>query len=300
LAVWQAEWVKSILERDHRGLEVQLKRIKTTGDKITDVPLAKVGGKGLFVKEIEEGLLRGEIDLAVHSMKDVPTVFPDGLHLAAITKREDPRDVLVSRGHVSLRDLPKTARIGTSSLRRQAQLLHYCRTFQICQLRGNLDTRLRKLVESSPNALDGVVLAAAGLKRMGWDQQVTEYLPVEISLPAIGQGAIGIECRQRDRGMNELLSSLDDPETRQCVLGERALLKRLEGGCQVPIAAYARITDGRLLMDGLVASLAGERVIRHRLEGNPAMSESLGMELAEQLLKQGAGEILREITGVEM
>jgi hydroxymethylbilane synthase len=259
-----------------------------------------VGGKGLFVKEIEEGLLRGEIDLAVHSMKDVPTVFPDGLHLAAITKREDPRDVLVSRGHVSLRDLPKTARIGTSSLRRQAQLLHYCRTFQICQLRGNLDTRLRKLVESSPNGLDGVVLAAAGLKRMGWDQQVTEYLPVEISLPAIGQGAIGIECRQRDRGMNELLSSLDDPETRQCVLGERSLLKRLEGGCQVPIAAYARITDGRLLMDGLVASLAGERVIRHRVEGIPAMSESLGIELAEQLLKQGAGEILREITGVEM
>ena len=297
LALWQAGWVKAQLEDSFNDIEVTLKRIKTTGDNITDVPLARVGGKGLFVKEIEEALLRKEIDLAVHSMKDVPTFFPKGLHLATITKREDPRDVLISRENIPLKQLSKKARIGTCSLRRQSQLLHYCSTFQISQLRGNLDTRIRKLRDSGDPPLDGIIVASAGLKRMGWENQVTEYLPVEISLPAIGQGAIGVECRENDTWINDLLKPLGDLETWQCVSGERALLKRLEGGCQVPIAAYGQIQDGTLNLRGLVASVNGERIVRDQIEGDPNHSEILGNQLAERLLGMGAGKILEEITG---
>lgn len=297
LALWQADWVKTRLEEGSDDIEVAVKRITTSGDKITDVPLARVGGKGLFVKEIEEALLRKEIDIAVHSMKDVPSFFPEGLHLSAITKREDPRDALISRENIPLKQLSKKAWIGTCSLRRQSQLLHYCPTFQISQIRGNIDTRIRKLRDSTDPPLDGIILASAGLKRMGWENQVTEYLSVEISLPAVGQGAIGIESREDDAWINDLLKPLRDLETEQCVSGERALLKRLEGGCQTPIAAYGQIQDGTLKLRGLVASINGERIVRDHIEGDPGHSEILGNRLAERLLGMGAEEILKEITG---
>ncbi len=294
LALWQAEWVKSELEKKHPGVSVALTKIKTTGDKILDVPLAKVGGKGLFVKEIEEAMLRGEIDIAVHSMKDVPTMFPDGLHLGAITKREDPRDALLSRNKVKFKDLPKGANIGTSSLRRQAQIMNIRPDFNIHQLRGNVDTRLRKLREGQ---FDAIILAAAGVKRLGLSENVTEYIEPEISLPAIGQGALGIECRMDDREMNEMISFFNHSESRTCVTGERALLRKLEGGCQVPIACYGRINNGKLSLIGLVGSVDGSRIIKDSIEGAPSEAERLGVTLAERLLKQGADVILKEVYG---
>jgi len=294
LALWQAEWVKSELEKKHPGMAVTLTKIKTTGDKILDVPLAKVGGKGLFVKEIEEAMLGGDIDIAVHSMKDVPTQFPDGLHLGAITKREDPRDALLSRNKVPLKDLPHGANVGTSSLRRQAQLMHLRPDFVIHQLRGNVDTRLRKLKEGQ---FDAIILAAAGVKRLGLAENVTEYLDPGISLPAIGQGALGIECRVDDRELNDLIAFFNHPDSRTCVTGERALLRRLEGGCQVPIACYGHIKSGNLLLTGLVGSVDGKRIIKDSIEGPPEKAEKLGVTLAEKLLSQGADVILREVYG---
>ncbi len=294
LALWQAEWVKSELEKRYPGMIVALTKIKTTGDKILDVPLAQVGGKGLFVKEIEEAMLSDDIDIAVHSMKDVPTLFPDGLHLGAITKREDPRDALLSNRKVSFKDLPKGAKIGTSSLRRQAQLLYARPDFAIHQLRGNVDTRLRKLQEGQ---FDAIILAAAGVRRLGLAEHVTEYLDPEISLPAIGQGALGIECRVDDRELNDLISFFNHQDTRTCVIGERALLRRLEGGCQVPIACYGRMQSGTLLLIGLVGSVDGKRIIKDSIEGAPEKAEKLGKTLAEKLLSQGADVILREVYG---
>jgi hydroxymethylbilane synthase len=294
LALWQAEWVKSELEKKHAGMSVTLTKIKTTGDKILDVPLAKVGGKGLFVKEIEEAMLANEIDIAVHSMKDVPTFFPDGLHLACITKREDPRDALFSRSKVVFKDLPRGANIGTSSLRRQAQLMHIRPDFVIHQLRGNVDTRLRKLREGQ---YDAIILAAAGVKRLGLAENITELIDPEISLPAIGQGALGIECRIDDRELNEMISFFNHSETRVAVMGERALLRRLEGGCQVPIACYGRLKNSNLHLTGLVGSVDGKRIIKDTVEGAPEKAEKLGVTLAEKLLKQGADVILREVYG---
>ena len=294
LALWQAEWVKAELESKYPKLQVSLTKIKTTGDKILDVPLAKVGGKGLFVKEIEEAMLRSEIDIAVHSMKDVPTFFPDGLHLGAITKREDPRDALLSRNHVKFKDLPIGARVGTSSLRRQAQLMHLRPDFLIEQLRGNVDTRLRKLKEGQ---YDAIILAAAGVRRLGLAENVTEYIDPELSLPAIGQGALGIECRVDDRELNDLIAFFNHADSRVCVTGERALLRRLEGGCQVPIACYGQVKGGKLSLVGLVGSVDGKRIIKDTLEGPHAEAERLGVELAEKLLKQGADVILREVYG---
>ena len=298
LALWQAEWVKGELQRMNPGLEVELNKIKTTGDKILDVPLAQVGGKGLFVKEIEEALLRGEADLAVHSMKDVPTEFPEGLHLAVICKREDPRDVFVARSSSSSAQsfsaLPQGATIGTSSLRRACQLLSIRPDLRIVQLRGNLETRFRKLDEGQ---FDAIILAAAGVKRLGWEQRITEVIGPEISLPAIGQGAIGIECRIQDEFINTLIAPLDHKETSICVRAERALLKRLQGGCQVPIAAHAVIADGRLVMDGLVGSVRGDRIIKDHLEGRPEDGEAIGKTLAEMLLAKGADKILSEVYG---
>jgi hydroxymethylbilane synthase len=292
LALYQANSIKALLERLHPGLEVGLVKIKTTGDKITDVPLAKVGGKGLFVKEIEEALLRGEIDLAVHSMKDVPVALPAGLHLTAITRREDPRDVLISRVASGFRDLPVGGVLGTSSLRRQAQLRHNRPDLRIQSLRGNLDTRLRKLDEGSMAA---IVLAAAGVKRLGWEARITEYLDPSICLPAIGQGALGLECRVDDERINALLAPLNHPESARCVRAERSFLTRLEGGCQVPIAAHARLEGDRILLDGLVAGVDGNRVIRDRIQGQAQDGEALGIQLAERLLSLGAAEILKEI-----
>ncbi len=292
LALWQAEWVKSELEKKYPGMTVTLTKIKTTGDKILDVPLAKVGGKGLFVKEIEEAMLRNEIDIAVHSMKDVPTFFPDGLHLGAITKREDPRDAFLSRNGVKFKDLPRGANIGTSSLRRQAQLMNIRPDFVIHQLRGNVDTRLRKLKEGQ---YDAIILAAAGVKRLGLAENVTEYLEPEVSLPAIGQGALGIECRVDDRGLNDLIAFFNHAESRTCVTGERALLRKLEGGCQVPIGALGRLEDSRIRVEGIVASIDGREVLRDSAEGPASDPEAAGDELAEKLLSLGADRILEEI-----
>lgn len=296
LALWQAEWVSSEIRKLKPDLEISLTKIKTTGDKILDVPLAKVGGKGLFVKEIEEALLRKDIDIAVHSMKDVPTDLPSGLHLAAICKREDPRDALIAqRSDIKgIGDLPKGAVVGTSSLRRSCQLLNIRPDLRIVQLRGNLDTRLRKLEEGQ---FDVVILAVAGIKRLGFERMITGILPIDISLPAVGQGAIGIECRRDDEFINNLISPLNDPETSVCVLAERAFLKKLEGGCQVPIAAYARIEGGSLVIDGLVGSLSGNRLIRGHIEGRKEEWEELGTKLAEDILSRGAKEILNEVYG---
>ncbi len=294
LAIWQAEWIRSRLREIAPQVEVTLKRIKTSGDKILDVPLAKIGGKGLFVKEIEESLLSREIDLAVHSMKDVPTALPVGLGILCVPPREDPRDVLISRDGRGLDALPDDACVGTSSLRRQAQLLHHRPNLRITMLRGNLDTRLRKVREGE---FDAVVVAAAGLTRMGWLDQATEYLPPEISLPAIGQGALGLEGRVDDSFVRDLVQSLDHEPTRTAVTAERALLDRLQGGCQVPIGAHATIDGGTLVLDALVASVDGRKVIRDRVQGPASNAEELGRTLAEQLLARGGDAILREIYG---
>jgi hydroxymethylbilane synthase len=289
LALLQSAWVRKRIAERHSGLHIEVVRIKTTGDKITDVPLAQVGGKGLFVKEIEEALLRKEIDLAVHSMKDVPTELPSGLHLGAITEREDPRDVLISSEGKRLEQLPAGARIGTSSLRRKAQLLGINPQWEIVTLRGNLDTRIRRL---ETEGLDAVILAAAGVRRMGLEEKVTESLPLDTMLPAVGQGALGIECRQ-EGAINELIAFLSHPESTMAVEGERAFLRRLGGGCQVPIAAYGKVGEGRLFLRGLVARLDGSHLFRAEAKGDDP--EAVGKQLAEDLLAQGAEEVLREI-----
>ncbi len=300
LALWQAEWVKAQIERLMPDVQVSLKKIKTTGDKILDVPLAKVGGKGLFVKEIEEAMLRKDIDLAVHSMKDVPTELPDGLHLAAICEREDPRDAFISRlsdnGFVikGFNALPEGASVGTSSLRRSCQLKNLRPDLKIIQLRGNVDTRLKKLDEGQ---FDAIILASAGVKRLGHKDRITEYLPTDISLPAIGQGAIGIECRIDDEFINSIISRLNHQETAVCVKAERAFLKRLEGGCQVPIAAHAVLKNNSIIIDGLVGSIEGDRIIREHIEGSISDAENLGIELAEIILSKGGKEILDEVYG---
>jgi hydroxymethylbilane synthase len=292
LALFQANWVKDQLVRAHPDLHLALTKIKTTGDKIQDAPLAKIGGKGLFVKEIEEALLQKRIDLAVHSIKDVPTEFPKGLHLSVITKREDPRDVLISKDGKTLEDLPRHAKIGTSSLRRQAQLLHFRSDVELIPLRGNLDTRLKKLKTTN---LDAIILALAGVKRLGFEERITEIIPPEISLPAIGQGALGIETRMDDHAVEGQIRFLDDRDSFIAITAERAFLRKLEGGCQVPIAAYARIVGTSLHIDGLVGTIDGKRLIRHHVEGPLEKAESLGVELAAILLDRGAKEILDEV-----
>ncbi|MBI5411091.1 MAG: hydroxymethylbilane synthase [Nitrospirae bacterium] len=294
LALRQAEWIQARLKAIAPDLKVTLRTIKTSGDKILDVPLAAIGGKGLFVKEIEEALLREEIDLAVHSMKDVPTVLTDGLEIICIPVREDPRDALVSREARKLDSLPKGAGVGTSSLRRQAQLLHHRPDLKIQMLRGNLDTRLRKVRDGE---FDAIVLAAAGLTRMGWLDEVTEFLPCEVSVPAIGQGALGLEGRRNDVFVKELVRTLEHPRTRTAVTAERALLERLEGGCQAPIAAHATISGETLSMEGVIASVDGRKLLRERIEGPSSEARTLGMQLAERLLAKGGDVILNAIYG---
>jgi len=294
LALWQAEWVKSQLLGGQQELIVELVIIKTTGDKILDVPLAKVGGKGLFVKEIEEALLDGRADLAVHSVKDMPAELPEGLHLAAMPPREDPRDALISKNGAGLDKLPHGARVGTSSLRRAAQLLHLRPDLRIETLRGNVDTRLRKL---ESEGFDAIVLAAAGLKRMELSQVISEYLEPERILPAVGQGALGIETRTGDVFTNEMVESLVHQQTVTTVRAERAFLKRLEGGCQVPIGAYATLEGESLIITGMVADLKGVRLIRKEMGGDARQPEVVGKRLAEVVLESGGGEILAEIYG---
>lgn len=296
LALWQSNHVKAVLEKANPGLEVELLVLKTKGDKILDVALAKVGGKGLFVKEIEEALLDGRAEIAVHSMKDVPTDLPAELELAATDVREDVRDALFTREAAGLDDLPPGAKVGTSSLRRQAQLLHRRPDLEIVSIRGNVDTRLRKLHDEN---LDAVVLAAAGVKRLGYADRVTEYLPVEVSLPATCQGSLGIQIRRDDDRTRKLIEVFVHRPTAVAVTAERAFLKTLEGGCQVPIAGLAIAEGGRVKMEGLVGSVDGKRIIRERIEGPEEEAEKLGVQLATVILEKGGREILREVYEAE-
>ena len=291
LALWQANWVKSELEKRYPEMEVSLLKIKTIGDKILDVPLAQVGGKGLFVKEIEEAMLRGDIDIAVHSMKDVPTEFPEGLGLHCITEREDPRDAVISRG-IKFADLPQGAKIGTSALRRQAQLLKIRPDMEMVIIRGNVETRINKLEAEN---LDAVILAAAGLKRLGFTDKVAEYLPTDLSIPAIGQGALGIECRLDNEDVKSTIDFFNHPATAYAVRAERALLWRCEGGCQVPIAAFGEVEGDQLKLNGFIASVDGKTSVRGSISGPAEECEKLGITLAEQLLKDGGHEILAEV-----
>jgi hydroxymethylbilane synthase len=291
LALRQSYWVREALMQQWPGLVVELQIIKTTGDKILDVPLAKVGGKGLFVKEIEEALLAAEVDLAVHSMKDVPAVLPEGLFIAAIPLREDARDVLVAHAAGSLREVPRGARVGTSSLRRSAQLKALRPDLAVENLRGNLDTRLRKVQEGH---YDAIILAAAGLHRMDWQQRITQYLEAAEFLPAVGQGAIGIEARRADSEVLRYLAPLQHLETAVAVAAERSFLKELEGGCQVPIAGHARIQGDQVELTGLVAAVNGDQVLRHRACAPVADAPALGRKVAQHLLEAGARRILDE------
>jgi len=291
LALWQAEFVQFEIER-RTGRKVEITRIRTTGDMILDVPLARVGGKGLFVKEIEEALLSGGIDLAVHSMKDVPTDLPDKLAIVAITRREDPRDAFLSVKYRKFEELPQGAKLGTSSLRRQTQLLGIRPDLSVETLRGNLDTRIRKMEEGR---YDAIILAAAGLRRLGWEARITEYIPEDMSLPAIGQGALGIEIRADDPDTREAVSFLNDRDTAFAVRAERGFLKRLEGGCQVPIASYGRTEGDGIFLRGMVGRPDGSEIIRGSARGSTSAPEALGVGLAEQLLARGAKEILDEV-----
>ena len=290
LAMWQAEWVKSQLTDFYPHLQFELVPMKTKGDKILDVPLSKIGDKGLFTKELELGLLSGELDMAVHSLKDMPTLLPKGLMISTFCKREEPRDVFLSKHGIRLEELPTGAIIGTSSLRRKSQLKHYRPDFEFEDLRGNLQTRWRKLTESN---MDGIVLAAAGVKRLGWEERITEILSDDLMLPAVGQGSIAIEIDGQRSDILELLSSLNHGETEQAVRAERALMRKLEGGCQVPIGALAQVDQGQITLRGMVASLDGVRLIKAEAIGSDP--EAVGLEVANRLVELGATEILAEI-----
>jgi hydroxymethylbilane synthase len=290
LALWQANHVKKLLEDEYRDLSVAIKVIKTTGDKLTSTPLAEIGGKALFLKEIEEQIVAGKVHAGVHSLKDVPGILPPGLILSAVLKREDPRDVFISKKYDSLLHLPKKAKVGTSSLRRKAQLKNFRPDFEIVPVRGNVETRLRKLI---PGKLDAIVLASAGMSRLGMVTKITEYLPTTLMLPAVGQGAVALEIRESDEAMRRLLDPLNDQETMIAVQCERAFLKALEGDCRAPIAAYAEVHGQNLKITGMIASPDGRELIRDRMEGNIREAVPLGDGLAKQLLGHGGREILR-------
>ncbi|MCU7880484.1 MAG: hydroxymethylbilane synthase [Candidatus Thiodiazotropha sp. (ex Lucinoma aequizonata)] len=292
LAMWQAEHVAAELKKAHPGIQIKLLGITTQGDKILDTPLAKIGGKGLFIKELEQGILNGQADIAVHSMKDVPVELPGGLHLAVIMQREDPRDAFVSNRYQHFNELPQGACVGTSSLRRQSQLSENRHDLVIKSLRGNVNTRLRKLDEGE---YDAIILAAAGLKRLRFEARITALIGPEQSLPAIGQGAVGIECRADDPLVNDLIAPLHHQDTACCVLAERAMNQRLNGGCQVPIAGYAMLESGSLWLRGLVGKPDGSRIIQGEVEGTPEAAESMGKGLAERLLEWGADTILKTL-----
>ncbi len=297
LALWQANHISALLRG--RGHEVEIEIIHTTGDKITDVPLAMVGakgglGKGVFTKEIEEALAAGRIDLAVHSLKDLPTELPSGFEIAAITERQDPRDAFCSRHFSNINDLPQGARVGTSSLRRQAQLKAIRPDLEIHPLRGNVDTRLRKLEQDE---YDAVILASAGLKRLGKTQLVKQIIPAEIMCPAAGQGALGIEVREGDAETRQHLEFLNDPAARAATTCERALLNRLGGGCQVPIGAFAELLQGRLHLNAIVADPDGTKLLREAREGDIDDPEKLGNAVGETLLRRGGAEILEAVYG---
>jgi hydroxymethylbilane synthase len=287
LALWQANWVKDRLAS--AGHDIKIEIIKTSGDKLQNAALAASGTKGLFIKEIEEALLAGQVDLAVHSMKDLPTDLPKGLGVAAVPEREDPHDALVSKGGLPLQDLPAGARIGTSSLRRQSQLLAMRPDLAVVPMRGNVDTRLRKLERGDCEAL---VLAGAGLKRLGFASHITSWFREDEICPAVGQGALAIEIRTQNAAVKEAVAPLDHPPTHQAVRAERAMLEGLGGGCQLPIAAYAKHDSGGLRLTGVVADPSGTRVLRARAMGDPNYPEELGKRVATELLGQGARELL--------
>ncbi|MFZ0330729.1 MAG: hydroxymethylbilane synthase [Acinetobacter bohemicus] len=290
LALWQAEHIRARLEAMHADLKVELVTFVTQGDKILDTPLAKIGGKGLFVKELEEALLDGRADLAVHSMKDVPMALPEGLTLAVICEREDPLDAFVSNTYNSFAELPHGAKVGTSSLRRKCQILKQRPDLEIIDLRGNVGTRLSKL---DAGLYDAIILASAGLKRLGLADRIRHTLQIEISLPAVGQGALGLECRAADQAVLDLILPLLHDETDICVRAERAFNAYLEGGCQVPIAGYASLSQGQLHIEGRVGSVDGATLLKVELKGTPEQAEQLGETLAQKLLEQGAGDLLK-------
>ncbi|NEX22018.1 hydroxymethylbilane synthase [Thiorhodococcus mannitoliphagus] len=292
LAMWQAEHTAARLKALHPGLEVEIIGMTTKGDRILDAPLAKVGGKGLFVKELEQGMLANEADIAVHSMKDVPVDFPEGLYLAVIMEREDPRDAFVSNKFESFEQLPQGACVGTSSLRRQCQIAQVRPDLRIEPLRGNVNTRLAKLDNGD---YDAIILAAAGLVRLGFGERIRSRIEPAASLPAIGQGAIGIECRVDDPRVNGLIAPLNHADTADRVRAERAMNARLQGGCQVPIAGYATLDGDQLHLKGLVGSPDGSRILRAEAEGPRGDAEAIGTRVADDLLGQGADEILRAL-----
>lgn len=293
LALWQAEHVAARLKELHEGLVVELVPMVTQGDKILDSPLSKVGGKGLFVKELETGMLEGRADIAVHSMKDVPADFPQGLGLAVILQREDPMDAFVSNQYQHIKDLPQGAILGTSSLRRQCQIAHWRSDIQIKMLRGNVNTRLAKL---DAGDYDAIILAAAGLKRLEMHERIRHPIDITLSLPAAGQGAIGIECRLDDKVTLELIQPLNNEVTSSRVTAERALSARMMGGCQVPIAAYAEIENDELYLRGLVGQPDGSKMVTGEIKGLVSDAKTLGQTLADDLLDRGAREILEQLT----
>lgn len=292
LAMWQAEYVRDRLQENHPGLQVEFVKMVTQGDKILDTPLAKVGGKGLFVKELEVGMLEGQADIAVHSMKDVPMAFPEGLHLAVVCPREDPRDAFVSNTYKALEELPEGARVGTSSMRRTCQLRELRPDLNILDLRGNVNTRLKKLDDGE---YDAIILAAAGLIRLEFQHRIAQFIEPEVCLPAVGQGAVGIECRVNDERIHALLACLNDEATSIRVRAERAMNHRLEGGCQVPIGGYSLLEGDEIWLRALVGRPDGSEMIRGEVRGPIAEGEKLGKQLADDLLSRGAAEILRDV-----
>lgn len=292
LAMWQTEWVKENLEKLNPDYTFKIVSMKTQGDKILDVALAKIGDKGLFTKELEVAMIEGQIDLAVHSMKDLPTVLPEGLMIGAICERVDPRDVVISRNGLKLDELPENARVGTSSLRRCAQLLNYRPDFKLQDLRGNLNTRMAKLEREN---LDAIILAAAGVERLGWADKITERLSTDVSLPAVGQGSIGIEIRENDEDVYHVVQKLNHFPSQTAIVAERALLKSLEGGCQIPIGALGTVEGDTLTLQGIVASLDGKELLRSSISGPVEEAAALGEKLAQTLIGMGADKILQSV-----
>ena len=289
LALWQAQFVKTRLAQQFPDRLFEIRIINTTGDQVLDLALSKIGDKGLFTSQIETELQSGAIDLAVHSLKDLQTEQPEGLIIGAVCAREVPNDAFVSKIAGSIDDLPRGAKVATGSLRRKSQLLSYRPDLEIVDIRGNVPTRLRKFDESD---LDGLILAYAGLHRLGLDERISQVIPFEIMLPAVGQGAVAVEVRDQDHGVRELMPSLDDIPTRTCITAERAFLRRLEGGCQVPIGAHATLENGQVKLEGMVGSLDGRVVYRERVNGPIAEAGNLGICLAENLIKKGAAKLL--------